>query len=377
MESHNMILFLLNNGILEKGVFQGDEFSLEKKGESNLIFYLNRLKNQDELITDFTSKDISEEEKLNFFANKFRDAWIIKVKQNVNNLSDNLLVREALFFDIFKDSKLFKDFPKAHQKSNLGLFQNNTIVVRQFVENYRDAYRILLNRKNTQKDHIIFLDELIKNIAKALHNFHNTNIDIDKIKRRFNKYLNPGELNINPIFLQTIPPPNKYKLAPIYIQFFWSWIDNNKDEIKKLIKDSNDKKQSNQLVHGDFRMPNILFSLKDKILSDEDKTLFTKNLIKLYVIDFDSPLFIDFEYWHLGDQTWDLACFFQNLKLSVPNNWSRYKKVFLEEYYGNKLTNKITAKIEATEKLLMIQNVYSELNEANYVVKTQGLSKII
>jgi hypothetical protein len=372
MESHNIILFLLNNEILEKNEFQSDKFSLEKKGESNLIFYLNRLKNQDEHVTDNEGEA--------FFANKLQNAWIIKVKQNVSNLSDNLLVREALFFDIFKGSKLFEHFPEAHPKAKLGLFQNNTIVVRQFVENYRDAYRIFLNRKNTTKDELTFLKtHIVKNVAKSLRKFHETTIDVNSMRVQFANYLNPGELNINPIFLQEIPPLSKYKLAPVYIQFFWSWINNNRDKIQKLIDDANYEKKSNQLVHGDFRLPNILFSLrnKDSLDKTKNKTLLSKNPIEQYVIDFDSPLFIDFEYWHLGDQTWDMVCFFQNLKLLVPNNTNSYKKIFLDEYYGNALTDKIKAKIEATEKLFVIQNVYAELNETNYVVKIQELSKII
>lgn len=360
MESHNMVLFLLNNEIISKESFDTDKFSLEKKGESNLIFYVNRLKNQDD---GFGNKSAE------FYKQKITDALIVKIKQNVNNLSDNLLVREALFFDIFKDANLFQNFPKAHEKARLGLFQSNSIVVRQFIENYRDVYRIFLNRKQTKNDQYTYLLELIKAIAKALYTFHHSIIPQD-IREQFTTFLNPQGLRINPLFLQEIPPLNQYKLAPVYIKSFWTWVYNNQETIHKLIQNANHERQNDRLIHGDFRMPNILFSLTDK------EIIKNKN-IEAYIIDLSTPLFIDFEYWHLGDPIWDIVCLFQDLKTLGLNNISKYKQAFLEAYFGNTISNEVKEKIDATEQLLMLQNTYAELNETNYVNKIQEISKII
>lgn len=323
MDTKNMISFLLNSSILNPKDFFSEEFSIERKVSSNYVFNLN------------IRSDLNQHKN------------IIKVKKDINNLGDKLLLREAFFYHFFlkdKDKLGFSELPSTSDIKPKGLFQNNSIFVRDFVEDYNDGLRILLKDKNC-------IDDIITNTASTLAKFHQFKIG-DSLYRQFAKYLNKAEINVNPIAISEIPPLSDFKFAPEYIQQFWKVLNESKEVLEDTAKELRDLSRKNQgLVHGDLRLSNILFQEKDD------------------TFDFTQLFFIDYEYWHVGDVHWDIMVFFFDLQQQPDLHFdiSDLKSKFLKAYESD--LNKhdtILDKINLMESLFIIQNIYSELTAENF-----------
>jgi thiamine kinase-like enzyme len=350
MDYKGLLGFLLNNELLTLDEIYKPSFSLEKRDESNLLFYVNNR----------VDNDAKNDTKL-----------VVKVLKNPST-GRNLLLREAKFFEFFSFSQ---QNPKNLLSTNFGendikgLYQNNTIFVRKFVGNYTDAFRYL-------KNHIeIDLNQFVQTIAERMAGFHeflDANGQAELIKFLSNYFVR-SEVHHNPIFFNEILPLSKFKFAPPYIQQFWNVINQQSVNVEKLfdkLKENINKNGSVKLIHGDFRLKNILF--KDEEWSKKP----------------DSFL-IDYEQWHLGDIALDIATFFNTFplyKASIPylSNITVQKEDFYTSYFTKTKYSadeevRIKKRVECLQKIIKIQNSYANIaqNGQNRELVKQEIASII
>ena len=326
-----MISFLLNANVIDENLFFGTDFSIERKDGVNHIFILNRRE-----------------------AKENTQKWFIKVKKNVSDLSDKLLLKEVLFYDYWKDKAALLGFavlPKAYNTNieyKMGLFQNNSISVREFLVGYRDAFRLCLAESS-------FLNRK-KNVIKAadaLREFHNTGFDKENLIETLSPFLDETEIIRSSSALKSLPSLNEFKFSPEYIQQFWKILTIHRNVIENWIKISIVPSSKPTLIHGDYRLENIL-------LDEDDNT---------------KHFFIDFEFWHIGDIHWDIVIFLFDLKVQFSQHYTALRGIFLETY--NNGTSLIDdRRLKAVEGLYNIQQLYSELTPHNFTLKLQELNDI-
>lgn len=321
MDHASLISFLVNFRLLNFEDLVDDDFKIELINTGlNYTYAINRP----------VGKGVAVESLKIYSWGDKGGKYLVKIKKDLNKVNDSKIFREYLLLKYLECKCGLTAKPQ-------GIYLNNNLLVTHLLDGHK---AIDLKDKTT-------LSLIINKVAAALRNFNVINIS-GKRQGIIFEYFDREIMTIYPFFIKSIPSLSSVKYQPDFYKEFWNIVHAD-ETIKKQLNESlsiirKEYGDANALVHGDFRVMNLLY--KKPLLLD-------KIDIKI----------IDLEYWHFGSPYWDLATFIVDLELYGLNEIKKLKENFMLTYFGGcqDLEEKKNT-LNHFVYLLKIQKFYFSLN---------------